>query len=83
MCLVTREVGGRIMKDSNKSLFPEYMSRDEIEKAVRQAYRYGKRIKTLKSDGNRILVHGNGIDIWIDKATKVISSAYPNAERLK
>ncbi|MGI9282094.1 MAG: hypothetical protein ACR2PX_21030 [Endozoicomonas sp.] len=66
--------GARIMKDSNKSLFPEYMSRDEIEKTVRQAYRYGKRIETQE---NRILVHGNGIDIWIDKATKVIKSAYP------
>ncbi|WP_152558852.1 EndoU domain-containing protein [Endozoicomonas numazuensis] len=65
------------MKGSNKSLFPETMSRDEIERTIRQAYRYGKRIETLKSDGDRILVHGNGIDIWIDKATKAITTAYP------
>ena len=71
------------MKDSNKSLFPGYMSRDEIEKTIRQAYRYGKRIKTHKSDVNRILLHGNGIDIWIDKTTKAITSAYPRKRGLK
>ncbi|MGI9282092.1 MAG: hypothetical protein ACR2PX_21020 [Endozoicomonas sp.] len=68
------------MKDSNRSIFPEYMSRDEIEKTVRQAYRYGKRFKTQE---NRILVHGNGIDIWIDKTTKAITSAYPRKRGLK
>ena len=68
--------GARIMKNSNRSIFPEYMSRDEIERTIRQAYRYGKRIETQE---NRIHVRGNGIDIWINKITKKIVTAYPSA----
>jgi len=54
------------------------MSDDQIERTVRQAYRMGGKIKT---QGDRVLVRGtaNGmtIEMWVNKSTKVIETAYP------
>jgi hypothetical protein len=61
-----------------KSLFPESMSVDQVEKAVRQAYRYGERVAT---QGNRVLVRGEHggtrIEMWVNTDTRTIETAYP------
>lgn len=64
--------GSRV--SSRKSTFSENMTKSQVEKAVRQAYRYGKRIKT---QGDRVLVRGNNVEIWVNTKTKTIETAYP------
>lgn len=50
----------------------------EVEKAVRDAYRYGER---LKSQGERVLVRGRAggltIEMWVNRVTKTVETAYP------
>jgi len=62
----------------NKDLFPDTWSRSQVELAVKDAYKSAKRIRT---QGDRVLVRGtsNGktIEMWINKATKTIETAYP------
>lgn len=54
------------------------MSEKQIEKAVRQAYRYGKQVG---SQGDRVRVVGEydglRIEMWVNKKTKTIETAYP------
>ncbi len=50
------------------------MTKGQIEKAVRQAYRFGKRIKT---QGDTVKIRGNGIEMWVNIKTKVTETAYP------
>jgi len=62
-----------------KTLFPEGMTRQQVQKMVVNAYR---NVHTkLLTQGDRILLRGesNGITIemWINKATKTIETAYP------
>lgn len=62
-----------------KDLFPESMSAAQVERAVRQAYRFaGDRLAT---QGDRVLVQGQGggltIRMWVNRATKTIETAYP------
>jgi hypothetical protein len=61
-----------------KTLFPESMDLKQVENAIRQAYRYGEKIG---SQGDRVLVRGQGeglyIEMWLNKATKQIETAYP------
>jgi hypothetical protein len=64
--------GSRV--SSIKDLFPDGMSKSQVEKAVRQAYRYGERVKT---QGDRVLVRGNNIEMWVNTKTKTIETAYP------
>ena len=59
---------------SGKDLFPDNMTESQIEKVVRQAYRYGKRIQT---QGDRVKVRGNNIEMWVNIKKKVIETAYP------
>jgi hypothetical protein len=63
-----------------KSLFPEYMGRAQVERAVRQAYRFGEKIS---SQGERVLVRGQyeriTIEMWVNRATRTIETAYPVA----
>jgi len=70
--------GTRAMQSGIKSLFPSNMTTSQIEKAIRTAYRYGKRIQT---QGDRVKVVGtsNGLTIhmWVNIRTKVIESAWP------
>jgi hypothetical protein len=65
-------------KGNNKSLFPEGMADQQIEKAIRQAYRNGEKFKTR---GNQIGVKGSyndmNMEIWVDINTKEIKSAWP------
>lgn len=68
--------GARV--SSKKTLFPESMTAVQVERAVRQAYRYGQRIS---SQGDRVLVRGEydgiRIDLWINTTTRTIETAYP------
>nr|WP_257006600.1 EndoU domain-containing protein [Gilliamella sp.] len=61
-----------------KDLFPKNMSPKQIERAVREAY---SNIKVLKSQDERILGRGTSdnmiIEIWVNKVTKKIETAYP------
>jgi hypothetical protein len=70
-------VGGSRVSRS-KDLFPENMGADQVQRAVRQAYRYGNRVTT---NGDRVLVRGQadglGIEMWVNTRTKQIETAYP------
>jgi RHS repeat-associated protein len=76
--VLSGHVKGGLRVSSKKDLFPTNMSITEIEQSIRQAYRYGKKILT---QGERVLMQGeaNGlkIEMWVNKATKTIETAYP------
>nr|VFK43641.1 MAG: EndoU nuclease [Candidatus Kentron sp. SD] len=65
-------------KGSNKSLFPEGMTRDQIETAIRQAYRNGKKVRTR---GERVVIKGEyqgmKIEMHVNTEDKIIETAYP------
>jgi len=62
----------------NKDLFPVSWTVEQVETAVRQAYRYGERIST---QGERVLVRGVydkiEIEMWVNTETRTIETAYP------
>jgi hypothetical protein len=61
-----------------KDLFPASWSIDQVENAIRQAYRGAKRIRT---QGDRVLVQGEAcgrkIEMWVNTKEGVIETAYP------
>lgn len=69
--------GGSRVSDI-KDLFPEYMTKKQIENNVRQAYRYGKRLKTQGSRAKIVGEYGGiTIEMWVDLDKKIIESAWP------
>jgi hypothetical protein len=70
--------GSRIGAGSAKTLFPSGMSEGQIERTIREAYKYGEKIET---QGNRVLVRGQSggltIDMWVNKSSRTIETAYP------
>ncbi|MBW7453040.1 polymorphic toxin-type HINT domain-containing protein [Paenibacillus sepulcri] len=70
--------GFRATQSKLKDLFPDNMNDSQIEKAVRDAYSNSSKLQT---QGDRVLVRGqsNGltIEIWVNKSTKIIETAYP------
>ena len=70
--------GNVAVQSGKKSLFPSYMSKKEIERTIKNAYKNGKRIKT---QGHKVKVHGKSgklkIEMWVNTKTKTIESAYP------
>ena len=68
--------GSRV--SSLKDLFPSHMSEAQIEKAVREAYRYGEKVS---SQGERVMIQGEAaglkIEMWVNTVTKTIETAYP------
>ncbi len=70
--------GSRVTEATSKSLFPEWMTAEQVEKAVREAYRYGQKLET---QGERVLVEGTSegltIRMWINKTTNEIETAFP------
>ena len=70
--------GGRATQSKIKSLFPRNMSQKQIENAIRNAYRHGKRVQT---QGDRVKVQGKSggmtIEMWVNTKTKRIETAYP------
>lgn len=71
--------GIRVRPNSRKTLFPENMSEAQIERAVRQAYRYGSKVGSQGAE--RVLLEGESgglvIQMWLNKATRTIETAYP------
>ncbi|MFE9116556.1 FG-GAP-like repeat-containing protein [Streptomyces sp. NPDC007172] len=70
---------GKIYKQSGiKTKFPDSWSPAKIEKAVLNAYRFGRSVKT---QGSRIQLQGTTdglmIEMWFDRATNLIETAYP------
>jgi hypothetical protein len=61
-----------------KDLFPDTMSQQSIESAVRGAYRDSE---ILARQGDRYLMRGpwgkSSIEMWVNKSTKTIESAWP------
>ena len=64
-------------KGHKKSLFPEEMTKQQIETAIRQAYRNGKKVRTR---GERVVVRGEyqgtKIEMHINTKKKIIETAY-------
>jgi hypothetical protein len=62
-----------------KDLFPESWTREQREAAIREAYRNSK--VAGASQGDRVVLEGQGggrtIQMWLNKATKTIESAWP------
>jgi Pretoxin HINT domain/Bacterial EndoU nuclease len=58
----------------SKDLFPENMTKSQVEKTVREAYRNGQRVET---QGDRVRVQGNNIEMWVNTRTNTIETAYP------
>jgi RHS repeat-associated protein len=61
-----------------KDLFPDTMSKSQVEKSVRQAYKHGKKVET---QGDRVRVIGQDggrkIEMWVNTKTKQIETGYP------
>ncbi|MEV7345364.1 RHS repeat-associated core domain-containing protein [Streptomyces sp. NPDC093544] len=71
---------GKIYKQSmKKTKFPDYMSPKKIESTIITAYRFA--VPAGRSQGSRILLRGMAegleIEMWLDKSTKLIETAYP------
>jgi RHS repeat-associated protein len=62
----------------NRTAFPEMMSERGVERAIREAYRFGQRVG---GDGDRILMQGRSggltIEMWVNRSTRTIETAYP------
>jgi RHS repeat-associated protein len=71
--------GERALQSGTKDLFPSGMSSKQIERAIRQAYRYSS--KAGASQGDRVLLQGRAagltIRMWLNTATKTIETAWP------
>lgn len=63
---------------ANKTLFPGWMNEQAIERAIREAYRYGRKLQT---QGERVLIRGEAdkltIEMWVNVENEVIETAYP------
>ncbi len=63
---------------AGRTVFPEYMDRVAVERAIRQAYRFGHSVET---QGQRVRVIGTydklTIEMWVNKATTSVETAYP------
>ncbi|MFF3413051.1 RHS repeat-associated core domain-containing protein, partial [Streptomyces sp. NPDC002742] len=71
---------GKIYKQSmKKTKFPDYMSPKKIESTILTAYRFAT--VAGRSQGSRVLLRGMAegleIEMWLDKETKLIETAYP------
>ena len=72
--IASGHIAGGSRVSSLKTLFPENMSVDQVEAAIRDAYRYGNRVET---QGDRVRIQGQGIEMWVNTSTKTIETAYP------
>ncbi|WP_250149327.1 RHS repeat-associated core domain-containing protein [Flagellimonas sp. 389] len=77
--ILSGHVAGGARASSIKTLFASNLSPKQIENMIKTAYGNGKRVKT---QGDRIKVVGQAkdgtvIEIWVNKTTKTIETAYP------
>ena len=74
--------GGRAIQSeaagAGKSQFPSSMSKEQVERAIREAYRNGSNAGR-QGDVVKVIGQGGGmqIEMWVNTATKTIESAYP------
>lgn len=73
-------VGGRRLAPGNKKdVFPAGMTENQVENAIRYAYRYGEILQSQGAD--RVFVRGpfgsGSIEMWVNRATKTIETAWP------
>ncbi|WP_083564012.1 EndoU domain-containing protein [Chryseobacterium carnipullorum] len=57
-----------------KTVFPDNLSEGQVENLVRSAYKNSKKVK---KQGDRVLLRGNDIEMWVNTKTKTIETAYP------
>jgi hypothetical protein len=77
--------GARYLQSGIKDIFPEGMSANAIESAVRNAYRYGQQVGRKQIDkitGEvRFRIVGpwdrRTIEMWYNETTRTIETAYP------
>ncbi|QVL55881.1 MAG: EndoU domain-containing protein [Simkaniaceae bacterium] len=63
---------------SKKPLFPDNVSYEELQDIIRQAYRYGKEIKTQGSMMALVGEYkGMKIKMWLNLDNETIITAYP------
>jgi hypothetical protein len=71
------EGGSRLTQSGKKTVFPSNWTEKQVERAILNAYKNGQK---LQSQGERVLVRGksNGvtIEMWVNKTTKIIETAY-------
>lgn len=71
--------GNRAVQSGKKDLFPSNWTQEQREAAIREAYRNSR--VTGASQGDRVFLEGQGgglnIQMWVNKATKTIESAWP------
>ncbi len=72
------KTGSRALQSGNKTVFGN-LSNDQVQRLVRDAYKNVS--KKLHTQGDRIKVRGSSggytIDMWINRATNTIETAYP------
>jgi len=75
--IMERHVPGALYAEG-RTVFPAYMNEKAIERAVREAYRFGRRVG---GQGERVIVQGQAagmtIEMWVNTATNMIETAYP------
>lgn len=61
-----------------KDRFPKWATAATIERIIREAYKYGERVKT---QGDRVFIRGPWgnrlIEMWVNTVEKTIESAWP------
>ncbi|MBO0799984.1 MAG: EndoU domain-containing protein, partial [Blastocatellia bacterium] len=74
--------GVKAGKEVPKDLFPDDMNEKQIRSAILDAYAHSKIITSQGARGERVMVRGitkDGmiIEMWVNKETKMIETAYP------
>lgn len=66
-------------KTDGRDLFPEGMSRAQVEGVIREAYRHAKKVHTNQTDKWKLQGEADGmvIEMWLSKDTHMIETAYP------
>ena len=75
--IVPRHLSGGPMTPG-RTVFPPQMTEGAVAAAIRQAYRFGARVG---GQGERVLIQGRAagltIEMWLNKTTNIIETAYP------
>ena len=78
---------GAKMPGAKKDVFPERMTKEDINNSVLRAFRVRQKIRKLQRDGDGVkrqlfrgYDHKSGltIEFWYNYSTKVIETAWPN-----
>ena len=77
--VLSGHVKGGSRVSAQKTLFPENMNPNQIQKAIKDSF---KSCKKLETQGERVLLEGVSrdnlrIQMWLNRTTKTIETAYP------